>query len=257
MKLIVDERERDLYQALTNHVNKQEQIITSQMLPLGDILIQTEQDETVFIVERKTLADLLASVKDGRYREQSHRLKHGSGILTSRIIYLVEGYLHEYSVKEQQLIFSAMTSLNHIKGFSIMRTMTVQESASYLLFFMDKIKRETQKGMFFVSPASPATAPVTEYHEVVKSVKKDNITKENIDIIMLSQVPGISSAIAKAILQPFDSLYSFLHTLQTDSAFLDTIVIETADGKKRKLGSNIIQKIKFFFGPAPAPTYEN
>jgi ERCC4-type nuclease len=45
-----------------------------------------------------------------------------------------------------------------------------------------------------------------DYVHVVKKVKKENITTNNIDEIMLSQVPGISSTIAIAIIKKFKSI---------------------------------------------------
>ena len=45
------------------------------LLPIGDILIvDAENKETKLIFERKSICDLSASIKDGRYEEQSYRL---------------------------------------------------------------------------------------------------------------------------------------------------------------------------------------
>ena len=41
---------------------------------IGDFIIKTDTDEIIMIFERKSLADLVASIKDGRYSEQSFRL---------------------------------------------------------------------------------------------------------------------------------------------------------------------------------------
>ena len=43
------------------------------------------------IIERKSLSDLIASIKDGRYNEQSYRLIHSSGLYRHHIVYLIEG----------------------------------------------------------------------------------------------------------------------------------------------------------------------
>ena len=44
------------------------------------------------------------------------------------------------------------------------------------------------------------------YTNVIKSSKKSNITKENINEIMLSQIPGVSSIIANAIMVQYKVL---------------------------------------------------
>lgn len=49
-----------------------------------------ESDETLLIFERKSISDLLASLKDGRYEEQSYRLS-GSNTNNHNIIYIIEG----------------------------------------------------------------------------------------------------------------------------------------------------------------------
>jgi hypothetical protein len=51
------------------------------------------------------------------------------------------------------------------------------------------------------------------YVNVIKKVKKENITPENIDEIMLCQIPGISSVTALAIIKKFNTtvLFAFYH----------------------------------------------
>ena len=47
------------------------------------------------------------------------------------------------------------------------------------------------------------------YSSVIKKHKSKNITKENIGEIMLCQVPGISSTIAKKIMEKYGSINNF------------------------------------------------
>ena len=47
--------------------------IVSETLPIGDIIINDGTDDKI-IIERKSVNDLLSSIKDGRYEEQSYRL---------------------------------------------------------------------------------------------------------------------------------------------------------------------------------------
>ena len=51
-----------------------------------------------------------------------------------------------------------------------------------------------------------------DYVHVVKKVKKENVTTNNIDEIMLSQVPGISSTTAIAIIQKFKSIKNIVES---------------------------------------------
>ena len=80
MKIIVDEREHALYDRLDARLsilkNPSFAILEKRVLPLGDILIETDEGKKVMLIERKTYTDLLASIKDSRYEEQSYRLIH-------------------------------------------------------------------------------------------------------------------------------------------------------------------------------------
>lgn len=81
MRLIIDIREQELINVCKTMIANDTNYVTveTEQLPIGDILIKTDEGKDVMIVERKTLQDLLASIKDGRYEEQSHRLKNASG----------------------------------------------------------------------------------------------------------------------------------------------------------------------------------
>lgn len=150
MRVIIDNREHLLYEKcetiLTN--DRGYARIEKQVLPIGDILIKTDESKDVMIIERKTLSDLLASIKDGRYEEQSHRLKYASGFPSHNILYIIEGMFSTLrTVMEKKLIISTMASLNYFKGFSVIRTSGIQETAEILVYFSDKIDRNFMKGI--------------------------------------------------------------------------------------------------------------
>ena len=125
--------------------------ISQAALDLGDISIQDDSAKEILIIERKSLTDLLSSIKDGRYDEQSHRLIHSSGLPAHKIYYVIEGLLSQITPVEKRIVFSAMTSLNYFKGFSVFRTSSVNETAELVLAMVDKIGRELAK------PASNST----------------------------------------------------------------------------------------------------
>jgi ERCC4-type nuclease len=265
MKIIIDERENDLYSKLIGIVDKPANIqILKEVLPLGDIYIKTDDNNDVLLIERKTFADLLASIKDGRYDEQSYRLTHSSGFPQHNIIYLVEGIMSQMSQKDKTLIFSTMTSLNYFKGFSVMRTSSVMETAEWILALTSKIERDFKKGKkaFYFTPISQTNEnneengenseilnatgdnnPPANYCTVVKKVKKDNITAQNIGEIVLCQIPGISSATALAIMKNFSTFADFFEKVKQNPEILDGIQIET-NGKKRKISKTNIENIK-------------
>jgi ERCC4-type nuclease len=310
MKVIVDERERDLYEKCSSIVNCGGTYInlSKKVLPLGDIHVTTDEDKDVLLIERKSLADLLASIKDGRYEEQSYRLIHSSGYPPHSIIYIIEGQISSLRTPmEKKIVYSALTSLNFFKGFSVVRTNSVSETADYLIWMSEKIERNFLKCIFPYylqpqyckymkiaeenkcsvldaimdindapqpklenvmqmksvlgeednSPTHPMNTPPTSevaqppeidipapnYCTVVKKVKKDNVTPENIGEIILCQIPGISAVTAIAIMKKFGTFPQLIKELQTNINCLDDIVCETK-GKTRKIGKNCIENIK-------------
>ena len=91
MLIKLDYRETDLQvacvQILAKHY-KSEIVIKNENLPLGDIIIYDEkQEKELVIIERKTLRDLAASIRDGRYGEQGFRLNE-CNVHNHNIIYL-------------------------------------------------------------------------------------------------------------------------------------------------------------------------
>jgi ERCC4-type nuclease len=188
--------------------------IRSERLPIGDIILHDPiQEKDIVLFERKTLADLAASIRDGRYKEQSFRLIEtaaATGFNTHHIVYIIEGDLSRYDERHTQItktaLQSAMVSLLYYKGFSVIRTMNVGETADFILHFADKVAKE---GPLSIADTTAAYSEVS-----TKKEKRDYITRENIGEIMLAQVPGVSAKMASAILAKYNgSIYEFLGDL--------------------------------------------
>ena len=207
--------------------------IKSERLPLGDIIIhdQTQQKDIV-LFERKTLNDLAASIRDGRYKEQSFRLSQTTDFHNHNIIYIIEGDIAKYHPPHsnstsngvtKSALQSAMVSLLYYKGFSVIRTMNVGETANFILHFADKVAKESAGADYTPAYSNNASEHTQEhsgdperYSEVAsKKEKRDFITRENIGEIMLAQVPGVSPKIAAGIMKKYDgSFYEFLADLR-------------------------------------------
>jgi ERCC4-type nuclease len=201
--------------------------IRSERLPIGDVILYDPtqgQQKDIVIFERKTLADLAASIRDGRYKEQSFRLIESAaatGFHTHHIVYIIEGDLSRYDERHTQItktaLQSAMVSLLYYKGFSVIRTMNVGETADFILHFADKVAKESAAGArpAYHDDTTTTTTPAQVYSEVsTKKEKRDYITRVNIGEIMLAQVPGVSAKMAAAILAKYGgSIYEFLGDL--------------------------------------------
>ena len=248
MKVIIDERETSLYNKCVELNTFATIQLSKQVLPIGDILFKTDDDtKTVCIIERKSLADLLASIKDGRYEEQSYRLSNNGECSLHNVIYIIEGIMSTLRTPmEKRLVFSSITSLNYFKGFSVLRSSSVSETAELLLFAADKIARGTAEGLTVAGSGSDQN-----YCTVVKKVKKENVTPQNIAEIMLCQIPGISSTNAIAIMKHFTSLSDLIDKLKLNPDCLDDIRIE-GNGKSRKIGKNCVEGLRNYLLPVTA-----
>ena len=295
MIIKIDYRERDLIELCQNlivspKVNSKLTIITEN-LHVGDIVITDtdNQGEELLIIERKSLNDLAASIKDGRYSEQSFRLNQYP-THNHHIVYLIEGNLSTWKqygyggrIITKDTLYSSLTSILYYKGFSVMRTMSMEESAQWIIRSALKLEKEKSKRTPFykhtntnttlpsqednskkdsgkmvldmkkeIEPSSqlqqPQSHPDMNYTNVMKAVKRNNITIDNIGSIMIMQIPGISSTIANTIMSHFENIGDLIENLHTNPTCLGTIYCTTKTGKKRKLSKSIRENLFYYLG---------
>jgi crossover junction endonuclease MUS81 len=216
--------------AAATESNTRNHTVISERMAIGDIAILRPAPAAadnaqllVILFERKTIYDLAASIKDGRYKEQSFRLTNTAALHNHNIVYIIEGDLAKYDAKRGGMsvsaIQSAMVSLMYYKGFSVYRTMNLDETAIFIQNFADKLDTEDGKRTPYYGNIGAGTTndgenveKEEEYCDVaVKKEKRDYITRENIGVIMLSQIPGVSSKIATAIMKKYNN--SIFHLL--------------------------------------------
>ena len=240
MELVIDKREHAILEKIPENGTN----IKSEQLHLGDIQIKYNE-QVKLIIERKSLKDLIASIKDGRYLEQSLRLMNNGLCHLHHVVYLIEGNIHSLSEVERQIAYSSMVSVQFIKGFSLVRTQSIDETCVYIEFLMRKLNKsiESGKDLFHNAITQSDTQSNKDYCNVIKTVKKENITRENIGTIMLMQIPGISAVMATAILSKFSSFVDLIEQINQNPSILDGLTYESK-GKERKINKNCIASIK-------------
>jgi ERCC4-type nuclease len=282
MFIKVDSREKDLQTKLTFYISsipafRNLKVIT-ESLPIGDVIISGNNNEDILIIERKTIVDLLSSIKDGRYEEQSYRL-NGNPIHNHNIMYVIEGDVNKMNMFrdtkfEKLTLYSAIFSLNYYKGFSAIRTFTLDETALFICNCTSKLmkgattdrkafypnKTTTQCNVINITTETTETKePETdenheqpndvngkEYIGLVKKVKKENITPENIDEIMLCQIPGVSTATAISIIKKFSNISNLIKTLEENEKCLNDVTNTNNKGQTRKITKTSIANIVKF-----------
>ena len=247
MQLLIDLREpKPLVQNIIalNEAAKNKVTIIQKNLDIGDYVFYDELTEQILlIIERKSLSDLEASIKDGRYKEQSFRLNEAP-THNHNIIYLLEGAIINYKeVGFRSTLYSTLFSLNYYKGFSVINTLNQTETATMLVAFASKINRENKPG--FYGDKALTSASDDAYIETIKTSKKAHINRENIFQLMLMQIPGISNVSALALANEFKNMESLLQSLKEENENTKTFEnIKLASG--RKLNKNILITLKNF-----------
>jgi len=246
MILEIDYREKKLIELIKKlkEVEKFEFNLKESNLELGDMIIKDDSENTLLIFERKTPSDLASSIQDGRYKEQSFRLTH-SETHNHNIIYLIEGSIENFHDRygriKKPALYSSLVTLQYYKGFSVIQTRDMLETAYTLLRYLGKLNREKNKLGFY---SGNREFENSDYSTMVKSEKKQNITKDNIGKIMLCNVPSVSSQTANVLMEGCESLDDFITKCKENPEFLDNKVIVSKDGKTRKISKKVIQNIR-------------
>lgn len=271
MLIKIDTRETALLHQILNQVSTTPVFksieVKSETLPIGDIIISDDTEDKL-IIERKSVNDLLSSIKDGRYEEQSYRLT-GLAHHNHNIVYLIEGDVNRTNrfksdnPAEKLTLYSAMFSLNYYKGFSVFRSFSLDETANIICNMAYKIGKDTSKKPYYSTNKVTTDMPINEsgdtatvvddaeetqvtekdYVGVVKKVKKDNITPDNIGEIMLCQIPGISSVTALAVMERFQTIPNLLKELETNQEVMNGLSYTNAKGQVRKINKTSIANI--------------
>ena len=252
-------------------------------LPLSDVIIKDNKNNEKLLIERKTINDLASSIQDGRYNEQSYRLNncsvHNHNIMYL-IEGNISMWNNRYTRINRDTIYSAIFSIMYYKGFSVFVTSTTVETAEFLLNTALKIHKndksnqtkhpyyenvdillpnETQpvqknkdgkiditlkaEVVDSIKEKTVENTPSLKYSRYVKREKKSNITPENIDVIMLSQIPNISVDTGMQILDKYKTIFNLITILTNNEKELNNFMIKTKTGE-RKLNSRAITNIK-------------
>jgi len=254
MEVIIDNRETLIKEYYDNKINNNDLIynnfyknfIKYENLHLGDIMIKYN-DEVKYIFERKTIKDLANSIKDNRYHEQKQRLINSisPNIKTS---YIFESFRNYESLTNDikicdlngAVILSGILNTTIRDNFGVFLTKNIDETIFIIESFILRMFKNPDK--YFDKKNE------INNRYLLKKRKKDNITKDNILLLCLSQIPGISEKIASTISEQYQTMNNFITELNKLSNeekinYLSKIEINIQNNKKRKVGKKISEKI--------------
>jgi len=203
-------------------------VVETKNLEVGDMTFSN------YLVERKTWSDLEASIKDGRYHEQSFRLETAqtNGF---KVYYMLEGSLLTYSGSlSRDALLSAMINMTK-KGFFVLQPANVEETARYIMRMVDLSQKET----------------VVMTYEESSIIKKKNshLNRDNISLYMLAQIPYVSVSIATVLMEKYGHVKGLLLAMEKNPREIEEFTYSNKDPTKvkpKRLNKNVIQNLNLF-----------
>ena len=203
-------------------------------LEYGDFQILVD-NQIKLIFERKTLADLMASIKDGRYKNQKAKLV-SAGFSVSQIYYIIEGKLGfspSSNSKETTILQSALINTTIRDKIACFQTGSLRETFDLVISIYQRVKDDPAK--YFESGAG------IESQSVVLTSSKDSDDK--VFKAILCQIPGLSDKSAGAILAKWNTLPSMLAELNGMSENERVLTLSDIKMNGRKLGKRTVDGV--------------
>ena len=153
--------------------------IEEKNLSLGDFTwifkdqLDGEEYMIDFIIERKTLNDLSASIVDGRYSEQKYRLKNSP---YKNTYYLFEGTelnTHNNSNLSKDAINTAINNTINIHNIKFFRTLSTKDTVNKLI----EIDSNIRKNFSFLKDINGQKITYKKYLEIFAKTKNSSVVE--------------------------------------------------------------------------------
>ena len=248
--LIIDNREAKLIELIKN-TSAFTIPYEIKSLQIGDIIITNDKypDKSI-VIERKCVQDMLASIKDGRYKEQKIRLQaeksNSNG--NTLICYLVEGSVQDVRYPNEKKVFhGSLISSIFRDDIPLIRSMSLNETLDIIIRFHDRMSKDiadffkpinkqitTQITTQITAEIAVVTPPVNiiDSNPILDSntIQNDNSLKENIEVKEDEDTKSIENS-KNSVLETDNS--------QADNSYLSSIKKCKKDNLTPKLWNQI------------------
>jgi len=217
-------------------------------LVYGDIIVEVN-GEALVVMERKTLADLAASIKDGRYKNQKVKLLESCKD-SSVIYYIVEGPFDYFDMEgmiygiSKKALVSAVINTMIRDNIKVMVTRNLHETTSMIKGLFTRVQECPEK-------YTPRDTDEIEDTRVVSKPKSGSggvLSKSECFEYQLCQIPDISRKTAQAIMKSYPSfreLYSSLNVKDDAEKLksLKDLTIQDSKGKDRRISERALKNL--------------
>jgi len=219
IELVIDTREQKILHTLSIP-HRVEQ------LKHGDIQIMND-DEVMYVFERKTLADMRASINDGRYKNQKSELM--IAFSPGKIYYIIEGEEDQWGTYDQGVEGAIINTMLRDK-IGVFFSKDLNDTVQLIMAIWKRVTKDPSK---YEAPSLSAAEKV-----VVPS------TSKNVPPLtaMLCQIQGVSLKTASMINEKYASFYNMIKCLEplSDKERLKELV---NIGQQRKLSSTAMTNL--------------
>jgi len=241
IKLFIDHRELKLIDILKGK-NELANILSTGNLDIGDIKITNDKYE--LIIERKTLDDMIASIKDNRYKEQKMRmLSYQNNRQYCKIVYLLEGTeLSRYYQKDETTLVGSIISVMLRDNIPIYRSLSIKDSVLFILRLMSRLSKNPSE--FFsdkkviISNLDTKQTNVTNMSNITNKINttnmmngggNDNTSKNNTITINKLNSDGSCNANTNNILTQHPTNSTETKNVNVNIDYLESIKIKKKD----------------------------
>jgi ERCC4-type nuclease len=203
------------------------------------------------ILERKTGADLEASIMDGRYREQRGRLLAYAAEHKVAVGYVIEGILDRLDGRlTESALLKHITRLQFHHRIPVVQTASSKETVRLAELIEEQWVKDCGKFAWpcLTTPASAdaacangTTAVAASY---IKSACRD--TPETFLLGTLTQCRGISETMARFIIAKYPNLESLMAAQAADLALLG----DPQNPTKKRLGKAVAERLYGLLHPS-------
>jgi len=163
-------------------------------LQLGDIIITpSKYPNKSLIIERKCMTDMIASIKDGRYKEQKIRLQaeivNNSNTL---FCYLLEGMTNDLRLPNDKIVlYGSIISSMFRDKIPLIRTLSLSETLDMIIRLYERMNKNIND---FFSLKKVINSNHTPEHNIQNNSNVNIISNSNLSIIDNSNVSIIPNS---------------------------------------------------------------